>query len=306
MGTPSSVAPLKGCLVFLGVFVVSALAIGLAAYLFVPAGARAAMGPVALYAGVIGGFFLALGLMSLSEAVRRVRETRLLRESAAGTPPADGARIAACGVLVADGPQVEAPFSGTRSAIYKYAVMTRHQKSDSEICSGYFLTPCHVETAAGPVRILGYAEPAFAAARPGGPDVVARAQAYFASASITPTGLGALREFNEMLADDDGAIRKDTGVVPSELTNPRLYFVEHAVAGGESVCAFGHYSSERVGLVPDPASVDPYAVSLRRGDAGAVRRSLLRAAAGQLFGFLLLAALAGGAVFVVALMFSEG
>lgn len=304
MGSGSPLA--KGCLTFLAVFAVSALAVGVAAYLFIPEGARTAMGPVALWSGLVGGFFLALGVLSASEAVRRLREVGLLRDSLAGAPPADGARIAACGVLVADGPQVDAPFSGNRSALYKYAVMTRHQKSDSEMCSGYFLTPCHVETLAGPVRILGYAEPAFAAARPEGAEVVTRAQAYFAAASVTPTGMGALREFNAMLADDDGAIRADTGVVPKEWTSPRLYFVEHAVAHGESVCAFGHYSAERGGLVPNPASVDPYAVSLRRGDAAAVRRSLLRAAAGQVAGALLLGGIAVGAVFFVALMFREG
>ena len=303
----SSRSPLaKGCLTFLAVFAVSALVVGVAAYLRIPEGARAAVGPVALWSGLVGGFFLALGGLSASEAVRRVREVGLLRESLAGTPPADGARIAACGVLVADGPQADAPFTGSRAVIYKYAVKARQQKSDTELCSGYFLTPCHVETAAGSIKILGYAEPAFTAAVPAGPEVVARAGAYFASTSVTPTGMGALREFNAMLVDDDGAIKADSGTVPKELENPRLSFVEHSLADREWVCAFGHYSAERGGLVPNPASVDPYAVSLRRGDAAAVRRSLLRAAAGQVAGALLLGGLAIGAVFVVALMFSQG
>ena len=303
----SSGSPLaRGCLTFLGLFAASALGVGIAAYLFIPAGAAATLGNVAVYAGLIGGFFLALGLLSLWEAVRRVREVGLLRESVAGAPPADGARIAACGVLVADGAQAEAPFSGSRSAIYSYEVKARQQKSDTQIGSGYFLTPCHVETTAGPVRILGYAEMAFTPARLEGPEAAARAQAYFASASVTPIGVGALNEFNAMFVDDDGAIKSDSGAVLKDLNSPKIYFLEHAVADRENVCAFGYYSAERGGLVPAPAGMDPYPVRLRRGGAAEVRRSLLRAAAGQLVGALFLAALAGGAVLFVALMFRQG
>jgi len=36
------------------------------------------------------------------------------------------------------------------------------------------------------------------------------------------------------------------------------------------VCAFGKYSVERAGLVPDSAIADPYPIRLRRGDAAAI------------------------------------
>ena len=302
----SSGSPLaRGCLTGLGLWALSALVVGLAAYLLMPEGGDGSFGKVAVYAGLGGGLLLALALGSLWEAVRRIHEVRLLRESVAGAPPADGARIAASGVLVADGPTAEAPFSGTRSAIYSYEVKARQQKSDTEVCSGYFLTPCHVETPAGRVRILGYAELAFTPARIEGPEAVARARAYFTAATVTPTGMGALREFTSMLADDDGAIRSDTGAVPHELDDPKLYFVERAVADGEHVCAFGRYSAERGGLVPNPASADPYAVRLRKGGEAEVLRSLWRAAAGQVAGTLLLAALTAGVLVLVAVLFER-
>jgi len=70
--------------------------------------------------------------------------------------------------------------------------------------------------------MLGYVEPAFLPAVLEGPETRARAQAYLASAAITPTGLGAAKEFLDTLLDDDGAIRSDTGSVPDVMGNPRL------------------------------------------------------------------------------------
>jgi len=221
-------------------------------------------------------------------------------------PPVDGTRVAAYGVLVADGPLLEAPLSGTRAAIYKYEIVVPHEKSSSTVaCSGYGLTPCHITTAAGSIRLLGYAEPAFRPAVLDGPETRARTQAYLASATITPTGLGAAREFLDTLLDDDGTIRSDTGSVPDVMGNPRLIFREHTVTDGDNVCAFGKYSVERGGLVPDPAIADPYPVRLRRGDAATVGRALALSALGYSLGAAAMTGLAVGAIWLTRLMFTS-
>jgi predicted MFS family arabinose efflux permease len=92
---------------------------------------------------------------------RRLREVSLLGASAAGATPLDGRPVAACGTLVADGPLLTAPFSGLPCAIYQYEIVAPQQKSSFTVCSGYALTPCHVETGAGSVRVLAYVDLAF-------------------------------------------------------------------------------------------------------------------------------------------------
>lgn len=301
MSTASPLA--KGCFTFLGVFALSAVFVAAITYIRLPHPEGASREAVAGCTGLASGFFLTFAIMLFSEVVRRTRELAMLRASVAGVPLTDGARVAASGVLVADGPLLDAPFSGTPSAIYKYGIVANHKKSSTEICSGYALTPCHVETPAGHVRILGYAELAFSPASLKGPEMLARARAYLAPGIVTPLGLGAAKEFLGTLVDDDGAIKSDTGLVPDELNDPVFSFLEHVVADREKVCAFGRYSAERGGLVPDPASIDPYPVRLRRGDPAAVRRSLLASAAGQVAAAVFMAALGVGAAWVPSLMF---
>ncbi len=306
MSPASPVGAFKGCFTFLGVFALSALVMATVTYVRFPKPEMVVRVPAAAIAGVSSGFFLTFAVAFLWEVARRFRELRLLRASVAGVPRADGTRVAACGVLAADGPLLDAPLSGTRAAIYKYEIIVRHQQSSStEACSGYGLTPCHIATAAGDVRILAYADLAFRPTALEGPETRARIQAHLASASVTPTGVGAAREFLDTLADDDGAIRSDIGSVPDVLGNPRLLFHEYAVADGDSVCAFGRYSAERGGLVPGPASVDPYPVRLRRGDAAAIGPSLVASAVGYSAGTVAMTALAVGAIWLTRLVFTS-
>jgi hypothetical protein len=306
MDRASRMGAFKGCLVSLGVFALSAVVIATISYIRFPVPENAVRGAAAAAAGISSAFFLTFAAAFLWEVARRFQELRLLRASVAGVTPMDDARVAAYGVLVADGPLLEAPLSGTRAVIYKYEIVVPHQKSSSTVaCSGYGLTPCHITTAAGSVRVLGYAEPAFRPALLDGPETRARIQAYLASTAITPTGLGAAREFLDTLLDDDGAIRSDSGSVPDVMGNPRLIFREHAVADGDNVCAFGKYSVERAGLVPGPTSADPYPVRLRRGDAAAIWRALALSALGYSVGAAAMTGLAVGAIWLTRLMFTS-
>lgn len=306
MSPASRVGVFKGCFTFLGVFALSALVMATITYVRFPKPEVVVRVPAAAVAGVSSAFFLTFAVAFFWEVARRFRELTLLRASVAGVPPTDATRVAACGVLVADGPLLDAPLSGTRAAIYEYEIVVPHQKSSSTVaCSGYGLTPCHIATAAGNVRILAYADLAFRPAALEGQETRARIHAYLASASITPTGAGAAGEFLDTLVDDDGAIRSDIGSVPDVLGNPRLIFHEHAVADGDSVCAFGRYSAERGGLVPGPASVDPYPVRLRRGDAAAVGRALIASAVGYSAGAVCMTALAVGAIWLTRLVFTS-
>jgi len=220
---------------------------------------------------------------------------RLLRDAA--HPSADGARVAACGPLVADGPLLAAPMTGRPCVTYKYEVTTRSsQRRLSVTCDGYALTPCHVDTPGGSIRILGYTDFRFSPETPSGPDAESRMRGYLAGTTLTPHGLTAGRAFLAMLADEDGAIRADFGTSPAL---DAAGFIEYAVADREEVCAFGTYSADRGGLVPGPGSVDAYPVSLRRGSAARIRRSFLTGAAGYLGLAAFLAALGAVAAWLL-------
>jgi hypothetical protein len=153
-----------------------------------------------------------------------------------------------------------------------------------------------VDTPGGSIRILGYTDFRFSPETPSGTDAKSRMREYLAGTTLTPHGLSASRAFLAMLVDEDGAIRADFGIVPDLDAGG---FTEHAVADREEVCAFGTYSAQRGGLVPRPGSVDAYPVSLRRGSAARIRRSLLTGAAGYLGLAAFLAALGAVAAWLL-------
>ncbi|RPJ81352.1 MAG: hypothetical protein EHM13_10565, partial [Acidobacteria bacterium] len=129
---------MRGCGTFLGLWTVWALVVGIFFYVNLPAQEVGSRLQASGYAGIGSGFFMAFASSLVFEVRRRFREVTLLRDSVAGVPPTDGARIAAYGTLVADGPLLEAPMTGARAAIYKYEIMARRKKSDDDaICSGY-------------------------------------------------------------------------------------------------------------------------------------------------------------------------
>lgn len=311
--TPTSEVPVKKtCLTYLGVLVL--LSCAMTAVLFfnfpAPPPGRLEETPfvVRLQASVAGGaasgLFLTMAIGALSGIVLKARERRLVAASVAGAPLTDGTKVAACGVLVADGPLLVAPFSGTRCVTYHYRIThNTGGKSSTTVtsCWGYALTPCHIETVGGSVRILGYTDFAFAPTRLSGPEMIARARAYFSATTFVTIGLGAIqssyRALKEVLADDDGTIKTDFGPPPTDLEDPAYSFEEQLALDHEKVCAFGKYAAARGGLVPEPGSVEVFPVALRRGGADEVRRALLIGAFGHLAGALLLAAIAAAAVF---------
>ena len=250
-------------------------------------------------AAVISALFLALAVGGLSGVFLRLRQGKLLAASLAGAPPRDGAKVAACGVLVADGPLLAAPLSGTPCVTYGYRISHRLRNGSSAIVwHGYGLTPSHVETAAGRVRILGCTGFPQAATFLQGPEVLARATRFCAETTFAEshwTSLGdSLRNRKELLADDDGVIKADFGAPSTRPVDPEDMFLEHVARDREEVCAFGTYSAERGGLVPYPDPVEGFPVMLWTGSASRVRRKILLGAVGQLVGALAIAALGAG------------
>jgi hypothetical protein len=92
-------------------------------------------------------------------------ERALVGRSLADEWPVDGRRTAASGTLLAEKAVVRAPFSGTPCVSYHYQIQHTTSGSSSTTvtdCRGYALPPSHVETTAGEIRVLGYADFDFA------------------------------------------------------------------------------------------------------------------------------------------------
>jgi hypothetical protein len=255
--------------------------------------------------GVISGLFLWVAVGSLSGVFLRLRQRKLLAASLAaslaGVPPRDGAKVAACGVLVADGPLLAAPLSGTPCVTYDYKISRSRNGSSSMpaiIWHGHGLTPSHVETAAGAVRILGCTGFALGSTSLKGPEVVARATKFCAETTFADSHWTSMRvsmqNRKELLADDDGAIKADFGAPATRRVDAKDMLEEHVARDQEEVCAFGRYSAERGGLVPDPSAVEGFPVILWTGDASRVRRKIALGAIGHLVGALATAAAGAG------------
>ena len=74
----------------------------------------------------------------------------------------DGRRVVAMGPIEALGPVLKSPFTRRNCVAYQYRIERDVREADRGITVvrdywGIALTPCQIVTAAGPVRLLGYA-----------------------------------------------------------------------------------------------------------------------------------------------------
>lgn len=254
--------------------------------------------PPALLGGGLAALFLTFALGAAHTARTRLADRGKVARAIAGEPPREGP-VAAAGTLVADGPLLDAPLSGARCAVFHYEVTYRtRQSGDMTSCWGYGLTPSHVVTPHGAVRLLGFTELDFTPTLLAGPEMLERTRRHFAQAQWVTIGLGHLgnawKQLGEVMGDDDGEIRADFGPAPQNLEDARYAFKERLVRDRAPVCVFGHYSETRRGLVPPPGARQLERVRLVEGTAEQVMRTLRRGAIGQGILALVLAAVASG------------
>jgi hypothetical protein len=302
----------KTCLLYTAVFLAFAICLTAVLAALWPSrpGATPPRPPLALrlgeasLGGLLAATFLTLAFASVETIGMKTADRARVARSLAGGRPEDGCKIAAVGTLVADGPALTAPFSGAPCVAYHYAIKyTSTGKGSTTItsCWGYALTPSHLETAAGVVRLLAYTDFEFRPTTMKGPEMLERARRHFATSRFVTIGLGAIgsawKALGTVLADDDGAIRTDFGPPPEDLENPRLTFEEQAVADREPVCAFGTYSAGRGGLVPVQGTRDVYPVRVVKGTGPEVLRKLFWSVVGQCVLAVAFAGVAAGVVY---------
>ena len=231
----------------------------------------------------------------------------MLRASVAGRPlPADGARVAAYQeplLRTARCSRRRCP-EGVRPSTGAEIIAHHQKSSDSVVCSGYGLTPCqHSRRRPDECGFSAMRIPLFRPRGSSTPEARPQTQSYLAATSVTPMGIGAAKEFLTTLADDDGAIKSDTGSVPDLASSPQLE--------SPGLCRIGRRDAVRVRQVFEQAWRAPAEshehligppVGLRRGDASAVHRALLRSTVGYSVVLVAMSAMAVGVWVLAGLM----
>lgn len=208
---------------------------------------------------------LAVALGFMAGSLRYFEEARLLRAARGGAARlADGRRVVAMGPIEALGPVLKSPFTRRDCVAYQYRIErdVRHPDRGITVVRDYWgiaLTPCQIMTAAGPVRLLGYARLEQKADEPAGEAYRAAADFLQATRFRHPGAPDEPQEprpepettesasfLDDVCADAEHLhTRRD-----SERDLRRRRLVERRLEVGATVCAVGMYSADKLALVP--------------------------------------------------------
>ena len=203
----------KGCGIIL------ALWIGLAgAYGYVAWQKTRDLVPAAMIA-VLGGTFASILVGSFVGLFTGGRDRAALRRAINGDALRDGRLEAACGPIRPIEAPLEAPFTGRACVAYEYNVK-KPGVAQSEF-AGVATRALRHRPARGPVRVLGWTVLDQFPRETGSAIDHGRGAAYLETAPFERLGLASLVSvLSELLADNDGSIRKDFGSAPTPSCSP--------------------------------------------------------------------------------------
>jgi len=280
----------RSCLVYLGFFLGIGILAGLALLSTIPPPPPGFSAPIPMKIGLaLGVSFAASGLLTIAlfgmkDSIQRLSDRARLGMKHMAIPP-DGERIVAFGTVVADGPLLKSPFTGTDCVCYSYEVRctSRGSSRTDVLCAwGYALTPSHVETPYREVRLLSYTDIDEKPPQLTDPAVRQRAAAYFAATQLEPTGYGApnlgIAAVKQLHSDRDGNIKGDFGPLPSDFLEGDYRLYEKVIVNHEQITAIGIWDSKIGGVMAEPGAEILAPVVIRRGPVEIARRTLLRQA----------------------------
>lgn len=200
--------------------------------------------------GVLGGTFAGVLVSSFIGLFTGGSDRAALKRALAGEAPADGRLEAASGKIRPLGAPLYGPFTGRPCVAYEYDV--KNPDGGRSDFAGVGLTPCEVGSPRGPARLLGWAVlDQFGGASPGEIDAQ-RGISHLKASHLEPLGLTTMISvLGELMADDDGTIRKDFRVEdsdPEAVANRPIE--EKIVPVGATVTVLGRWSTAKGGFVP--------------------------------------------------------
>jgi hypothetical protein len=254
----------KGCGFILAVWIVLAGAYGYVAWQ-----KTRELFPAAIVA-VLGGTFASVLIGSFAGLFTGARDRAALRRAIGGDALRDGRLEAASGPIRPLDAPLQGPFTGRACVAYEYDV--KPPGGEQSEFAGVALAPCAIDTPRGSVRVLGWAildqfprEDSSAIDR-------VRGAAYLRAASLERLGLTSLISvLGELLADDDGMIRKDFQIGAATVDLEGRTIEERIVPVGAVVTLLGRWSEAKRGFAPTgPSSLN----RLFSGDLAGVRRQV--------------------------------
>ena len=206
----------------------------------------------ALAIGVLGGTFAAMLVSSFIGILTSRSDRAAFRRALAMEPMQDGRLEAASGPIRPLGAPLVSPFTGQPCVAYDYDVK-RESRSDY---AGFALAPCALDARGGSARVLGWATLDEFPLAPQERIDRNRAVEYLSSAQLESVGLpGLLRAFRQVIADDDGAIRKDFRIGGTDINLQGTRMIERSIPVGATVTILGHWSEARGGFLASGASL---------------------------------------------------
>jgi hypothetical protein len=208
-----------------------------------------------LVVGVLGGTFAGMLVSSFIGLFTGNHDRQALKRAAAMEPMRDGRLEAASGPIRPTDKALATPFSGQSCVAFEYDIkQTAQGQSDY---AGYAMAPSVVQTLRGPVRVLGWAMLDQFPHTPGNLIDRARGAQYLSSATFeSMSAMGVISVFKDLLADDDGSIRKDLQIGGTGVNLQGRSIQERALPVGTPVTLLGHWSEARGGFVPAGGSMN--------------------------------------------------
>ncbi len=199
--------------------------------------------------GILGGTFAAMLAGGAWGLVTGGEDRAALKRAIAGEPRRDGHREAATGRVRALGAALESPFTGRACVAYEYDVKSFDEKRSD--FTGVALVPCVVDTAQGPAQIMGWSMlDEFPKALQEDVDRV-RGLGYLRNTNFETLGFtNALSYVSSLVADQDGAIRRDMRIDHGTLDLEGRRIDEKVVPVGSTVTVIGIWSEAKRGFAP--------------------------------------------------------
>lgn len=241
---------------------------------------------------LLGSMGLALFLSGIIGLFTGSSDKTLLL-NAGKKPPKDGKTTGVAGTVQPVGVSMcKSPLTGEDCLIYEYQFQTTDTGGNPIEYSGYGMTSCAIRTSLGDVRVLSFPildaipwsgdvqdmeepdepdsenKPVFI--NPAAIDPRAVAQEYIANTKFQEVGIGKIVQiFQEIWTDDDGILKVDL----VRKMNSQQYngdrFVQRMIPPGKQVCAIGHFSGQRGGLI-GTTGIRPVVTRLFGGTAAEV------------------------------------
>jgi hypothetical protein len=209
--------------------------------------------PPILIIGILGGTFSAMLLGSIVGLFRGGGDRAALSRLKRREPPKDGRLEAASGPIRPVGAPLVGPLSGRPCVTYEYTI--KPQQQGAAEYAGIAMTPCVIESARGPMRVLGWPTlEDFPQARSATDR--ARGEAYLRSTEFEELRITKLFGlFADAVADDDGQLRRDLRASGAGPDLAHKHLEEKLVPPGEIVTLLGLWSDAKQGFTPGGAAM---------------------------------------------------